>query len=238
MTEMVGLAQRVESLPCAHDLEAAVRELRLIAQHKPRYNRRSRFPERLLWVRLTDDAFPRLSVVRGCARGRGSTWVPSPTAGPPTPRSPRSTTPCRCASAAAGSPLADPPRVRPGRHGPVRRPVHRCAVPGRVRRHRRRAGGRGRGRPGPAVRTAAGPGRPAGHEGRYEDAAVLRDRLAVLVRALRRRQRLALLAEVPELTIARPDAPAAGRCRWSAAAGWWRPGWPPAARRSAATCSS
>ncbi|HEX2075830.1 MAG TPA: endonuclease, partial [Geodermatophilus sp.] len=42
-------------------------------------------------------------------------------------------------------------------------------------------------------------------EERYEDAAVLRDRIAVLVRAVRRRQRLQSLAEVPELVLARPD---------------------------------
>jgi DNA polymerase-3 subunit epsilon len=42
-------------------------------------------------------------------------------------------------------------------------------------------------------------------EERYEDAATLRDRVAVLVRAVRRRQRLASLAAVPELAIARPD---------------------------------
>jgi DNA polymerase-3 subunit epsilon len=40
---------------------------------------------------------------------------------------------------------------------------------------------------------------------RYEDAAVLRDRVAVLVRAVRRRQRLESLAAVPELVLARPD---------------------------------
>ena len=40
---------------------------------------------------------------------------------------------------------------------------------------------------------------------RYEDAAMLRDRVAVLVRAVRRRQRLESLAAVPELAIARPD---------------------------------
>jgi DNA polymerase-3 subunit epsilon len=45
-------------------------------------------------------------------------------------------------------------------------------------------------------------------EERYEDAAVLRDRVAVLVRAVRRRQRLASLAAVPELVLARPDGDA------------------------------
>jgi len=42
-------------------------------------------------------------------------------------------------------------------------------------------------------------------EERYEDAAVLRDRVAVLLRAVRRRQRLESLAAVPELVLARPD---------------------------------
>lgn len=64
MNEMVGLAERVVPIVCGTVLEARVRELRLIAEHGPRYNRRSRFPERMPWVRLTREPFPRLSVVR------------------------------------------------------------------------------------------------------------------------------------------------------------------------------
>jgi len=64
MGEMVGLAEAVEGIPCSTALEAEVRELRLIAQHKPRYNRRSKFPERVSWVKLTVEAWPRLSLVR------------------------------------------------------------------------------------------------------------------------------------------------------------------------------
>src|SRR4051794_33247578 len=64
MAEMVGLAATVTPIVCATTVEAEVRELRLIAQHKPRYNRRSRFPERALWLKLTVEAFPRLSRVR------------------------------------------------------------------------------------------------------------------------------------------------------------------------------
>ncbi|WP_098458838.1 DEDD exonuclease domain-containing protein [Flavimobilis soli] len=63
MTEMLRIAERVSAVPCATRLEARVRELRLITQHSPRYNRRSRFPERMPWVRLTDEDHPRLSVV-------------------------------------------------------------------------------------------------------------------------------------------------------------------------------
>ncbi len=64
MAEMVGIAERVDAIACAHPLEAEVRELRLIAEHKPRYNRRSRFPERASWLKLTREPYPRLSVVR------------------------------------------------------------------------------------------------------------------------------------------------------------------------------
>ena len=64
MKEMVALAQRVDHVECAHPLEAGVRELRLLAAHAPPYNRRSRFPHRWWWVVLTDEPFPRLSVVR------------------------------------------------------------------------------------------------------------------------------------------------------------------------------
>ena len=64
MGEMVRLAERVRPIPCPTALEAEVRELRLIAEHKPRYNRRSRFPERVLWLKLTVEPFPRLSMVR------------------------------------------------------------------------------------------------------------------------------------------------------------------------------
>ena len=64
MGEMVGLAERVRPVPCPTLLEAEVRELRLIAQHKPRYNRRSRFPERVVWLKLTVEPYPRLSLVR------------------------------------------------------------------------------------------------------------------------------------------------------------------------------
>ena len=64
MGEMVALAARVDAIVCATALEAQVRELRLIAHHRPAYNRRSKFPERVSWVKLTREPWPRLSIVR------------------------------------------------------------------------------------------------------------------------------------------------------------------------------
>lgn len=75
MVEMVRVAERVDPVVCATPLEARVRELRLIAEHAPRYNRRSRFPERMPWVRLTSEPYPRLSVVREVRDEPGAAYV-------------------------------------------------------------------------------------------------------------------------------------------------------------------
>lgn len=63
MDEMVRIATGVRAIECATDLEAEVRELRMIAAHSPRYNRRSKHQQHLHWLRLTHDAWPRLSIV-------------------------------------------------------------------------------------------------------------------------------------------------------------------------------
>jgi DNA polymerase III subunit epsilon len=54
----------IDHQPCASELEASVREVRLIQHHRPRYNRRSRNPERYCYLKLTRERFPRLSLVR------------------------------------------------------------------------------------------------------------------------------------------------------------------------------
>ncbi|TQK70609.1 DEDD exonuclease domain-containing protein [Nocardioides sp. SLBN-35] len=62
--EMVQIASSVSGVECATPLEASVRELRLIAEHKPPYNRRSRHPEKVTWLKLTREPWPRLSLVK------------------------------------------------------------------------------------------------------------------------------------------------------------------------------
>ncbi|HEX6871023.1 MAG TPA: DEDD exonuclease domain-containing protein, partial [Micromonosporaceae bacterium] len=74
MSEMIHIAERVEAIECAHSLEAEVRELRLIASHKPPYNRRSKFPERTVWLKLTVEAYPRLSMVNA-VRADGAAYL-------------------------------------------------------------------------------------------------------------------------------------------------------------------
>jgi len=67
--DMLELAVSVDTIVCATELEANVREVRLIDEFRPRYNRRSARPERTAWVRLTDERYPRLSVARSAGRG-------------------------------------------------------------------------------------------------------------------------------------------------------------------------
>jgi DNA polymerase-3 subunit epsilon len=64
MAEMVRLAQAVHPVVCQTPLEAQVRELRLIDEHKPRFNRRSKDGRKTMWVKLTNERFPRLSIVK------------------------------------------------------------------------------------------------------------------------------------------------------------------------------
>jgi DNA polymerase-3 subunit epsilon len=206
ITEMVALTQRIDAIPCAHDLEAAVRELRLIAECKPRYNRRSRFPERALWVRLTEEPFPRLSVVRRVRPGAGIFLGPFPDR--------------RAADAAmAAVHEAIPLRQCTGRLS-LRVLGSECALAGMGRCGAPCIGAQSvdeyaaiaavfqaavRSDPRPLVGPLLDRVDRLAADERYEDAAVLRDRVAVLVRAVRRRQRLECLAAVPELVLARSD---------------------------------
>jgi DNA polymerase-3 subunit epsilon len=206
ITEMVALSQRVDAIPCAHDLEAAVRELRLIAEHKPRYNRRSRFPERALWVRLTEEAFPRLSVVRRVRPGTGVFLGPFPDR--------------RAADAAVAAVHESLPLRQCTTRLSPRVPGTACALAGMGRCGAPCTGAQSVDEyatvaavfraavdhdPGALVAPLLARVDRLAADERYEDAAMLRDRVAVLVRAVRRRQRLESLGAVPELSIARPD---------------------------------
>jgi DNA polymerase-3 subunit epsilon len=64
VAELVRELAAIDHLRCASELEAGVREVRLIQRHRPRYNRRSRNPERYCYLKLTRERFPRLSLVR------------------------------------------------------------------------------------------------------------------------------------------------------------------------------
>lgn len=204
MTEMVAIAESITGIECATPLEAEVRELRLIAEHKPRYNKRSRFPERSSWLKLTVEPFPRLSIVRNVLED-GATYL-----GPFGSR--------RIAEAAmAALHEAVPIRQCTQRLSPrrTREPcilaeMGRCGAPcaghetvEMYGRHVLEVHDAITGDPRIVVTRLLDRIRWLAGEQRYEDAGRHRDRLAAFVRAAARRQRLAAIAAVPELAAAR-----------------------------------
>jgi DNA polymerase III subunit epsilon len=69
--QMLRELDAIDHRVCATELEAEVAELRLIRAHNPRHNRRSRPAAAPHWLRLTNEAFPRLALVRGVRPGEG-----------------------------------------------------------------------------------------------------------------------------------------------------------------------
>lgn len=66
--EMISITESVDCIITPTAVEAQVREFRLIQGAQPRYNRRSRNPERVAWLKLTDENFPRLTITKGAPK--------------------------------------------------------------------------------------------------------------------------------------------------------------------------
>jgi DNA polymerase-3 subunit epsilon len=62
--QLLREVERIDHVVCPSPLEAAVLEVRLIHRLEPRFNRQSTTWRRYSYLKLTDEAFPRLSVVR------------------------------------------------------------------------------------------------------------------------------------------------------------------------------
>jgi DNA polymerase-3 subunit epsilon len=206
MAEMIAAAERVEALVCAHSLEAEVRELRMIAAHKPPYNRRSKFPERVVWLKLTSEPYPRLSIVR--AAGEGGVYL-----GPFSSR--------RAAEAASiaihdAIPLrqcSDRLSLRRTSPACVLAQMHRCGAPcqhaesvEQYARHTERFRRAVEADPETVIEPLLARIQALASALRYEEAALARDRLSAFLRATVRMQRLRALTDVPELVAAHPSA--------------------------------
>ncbi|MFY1577849.1 DEDD exonuclease domain-containing protein [Verrucosispora sp. WMMD703] len=208
ISEMLAAAERVEAVECAHSLEAEVRELRLIAAHAPPYNRRSKYPERVVWLKLTDGPYPRLSVVREISPGDRAYL------GPFTSR--------RAAELAAAG-FHDAVPLRQCTHRLSLRTVTpacalaelgRCPAPCEHRISPEEYDAQAvtpfatatTGDPQPVVDALLTRIEALSAGQRYEDAAVLRSRLAAVLRAAVRMQRLAALSGLAEVAAAHPAA--------------------------------
>jgi len=62
--QLLREATAIDHRVCATVFEAEIRELRLIAELQPRFNRRGKKPLRPSYVKLTNERFPRLTVTR------------------------------------------------------------------------------------------------------------------------------------------------------------------------------
>lgn len=203
MKEMVALAESVDHVECAHALEAGVRELRLLAAHAPPYNRRSRFPHRWWWVALTDEAFPRLAVVRAPRHDRA--------VGPFRARADAADTAAllarftglrtctnRLGRSALHGPSCPEAEVSPC---PAARGVTATQYAGAVARVAALIDGTDN----DALRSAVDQVGALAQRHHFESAARLRDRIVTAVETLWRGQRLRALAALPELIAAAPD---------------------------------
>lgn len=76
--QLLREAHRIDHLVCASPLEAAVREVRLIHQLQPRFNRQAKTWQRYAYLKLTDERFPRLSVVKAVRADRATYLGPLP----------------------------------------------------------------------------------------------------------------------------------------------------------------
>ena len=207
MGEMVGLASTVDGIECATALEAEVRELRLIAEHKPRYNRRSRFPEKVHFIKLTREPWPRLSLVRRVLDDQADYLGPF--------ASKKSAEKCLAA-------LHDTFPVRqcsdrfgkvPSRSPCVLAELGRCLSPcdGSVDAATYAAVVRLLQdtllrRPDEVVEAINRRMESLAADERFEEAGVHRDRLAAFVRAAARTQRLSALSRCPEIVATRREA--------------------------------
>ncbi|NKQ56535.1 DEDD exonuclease domain-containing protein [Amycolatopsis sp. K13G38] len=202
--EMVGLAHRVDGIECSHALEAQVRELRLLAAHRPSYNRRSKNPRKSWWVVLTDEAFPRLSVVRlpkdGALGPFNSQAMAKLAADVLAGASGLRTCSQRIsATAPSGRPCALAELGRCGAPCAGRQSVE--AYSPSVFAVRDLIGGRN----AKPLRSALRQLEDLAAAQHFEQAARRRDELAILVRAVAKAHRLSALAAIPELVAAAPD---------------------------------
>ncbi|SPM36276.1 GIY-YIG catalytic domain protein, partial [Mycobacterium rhizamassiliense] len=203
MKEMVALAGVVDHVECAHALEAGVRELRLLAAHAPPYNRKSRFPQRWWWITLSDEAFPRLAVVRAPRHDRAigpfrSRADAADTAALLARFSGIRTCTARLGRSAVHGPKCPEHEVSPC---PAARGVTATQYAAAVGHAAALIDGEDNGAVAAAVRQVTV---LAGRH-HYESAARLRDHTAAAVEVLWRGQRLRTLAALPELIAAAPD---------------------------------
>lgn len=212
MAEMIGIAARVRPIVCATPLEARVRELRLIAETAPRYNHRSKRPDRQAWLKLTAEPAPRLSVTREVKDdvADGARYLgpfPGSSGALATADAIGAAFGLRtCTTRIAQRPRATQPQCALAELGRCLAP---CSSTGDRDGYLERVAGAQRAMSGHAsevVTVASNRMHALADDGRFEEAAMWRDRLASYTQASARFQRLQLLGRTAEIIAAAPTA--------------------------------
>lgn len=201
MERMLDLTTSVHAIPCATDTEALIREHRLLTEHRPPFNRAGVRFGRTVWLRLTDERYPRLAIVRERVEARALVHL-----GPFASRTDAELARDAIASVIPVRTCSEPIPVRAPRSACALADMGRCAAPCD---HRIDAS---------AYRDIAtevlalcnGDGatlvdhlttrqRELAAQERFEEAAMVRDRLLAWIQGNERRQRFDTLASVPHL---------------------------------------
>jgi len=201
--QLLREVEAVDAIVCTSPLEASVLELRLIRALDPRFNRQGRARGGPVWVKLTAERFPRLSVVRQ-VRPDGADYLgplPSTRAAARVVEAVHTALPIRRCSGAPGRRAA---RCAPAQIG---RALCPCAGDLAEDEYRAvvaavRAGWDGR--PDLLLAPLARRMEVLAAGERFEEAAEVRDRAAAVVAALRRGRRLAALAASGRTELALP----------------------------------
>lgn len=206
MERMLDLTQKVREIPCQTEFEALIREHRMLVEHKPPFNRAGVRPERNVWLRLTDEPFPRLSIVRERHEDKGLLHL-----GPFASRTDAELARDAIASVVPVRTCQEPVLLRKPRSACALADMRRCDAPcdHRITRDS-------------YLETAAGVLALCDGDGsaladaleerqavlaqaqRFEEAAIVRDRMLAYIQGNSRRQSLETLLFVPQLVAARP----------------------------------
>jgi DNA polymerase-3 subunit epsilon len=200
----------IDHRSCATTLEAGVREVRLIHEHLPRFNRQAKDWSRYAYLKLTlNEPFPRLSVVR-VTRDDGALYLgplPSSSAAKRVAEAIETAVPLRRCTATPGR------STRAATCAAAQMGVATCPCTGEVSREQyaevvaRTVHGL-REDPRILLEPLEHKMRSLAAAQRFEEAAEVRERAAALTQALRRQRRLDGLARSGRILV---DIPGAGR---------------------------
>lgn len=200
--QLLRETERIDHVVCPSPLEAAVLEVRLIHRLEPRFNRQLTTWRRYVYLKLTDERFPRLSVVKAI-RDDDALYLgplPSHQAAKRVAEAIETAVPLRRCTATPGR------QLRPGSCAAAQLGVATCPCAGQ-------AGEDEYGRIADTVRRGLlhepmlllGPLEQKMHAlaaaERFEEAAEMRDRAAALTAALRRQRRFDVLRRAGRVVV-------------------------------------